>query len=247
MELYAPNGSPYVYTVTEVKEGFLEGYDTWAAAGPVEPDAIKGQADAKGIVEISDLRPTLVKDGAESQEIPISATFLNARQTEETISLRGEKRWEDYGNALNTRPEAIKITLSRRANSQPGQNNAIPKDTLSTDTYTITWPKEENSDTWVYSIQGNSETELEKYAPNGMPWIYIVTETPIGGYTTAPANGKVEKSAATAEDGVVTMPGTRQFHPDRRPLLQKLGPAGRRWRNGVDYRGLPRLQNRRDL
>ena len=207
LELYAPNGSPYVYTVTEVKDGFLEGYDTWAAAGPVEPDTIKEQADAKGTEEISGLTPTLVKDGAEPTEIPVSATFLNARQTEETISLRGEKRWEDYGDALNTRPEAIKITLSRRANSQPGQNNAIPKDTLSTDTYTITWTKEENSDTWVYNIQGNSETKLEKYAPNGMPWIYIVTETPIVGYTTTPASGEVEKSAATAAaDGVVTMP-----------------------------------------
>lgn len=207
LELYAPNGSPYVYTVTEVKDGFLEGYDTWAAAGPVEPDAIKGQADAKGTVKISGLTPTLVKDGAEPPKIPISATFLNARQTEETISLRGEKRWEDYGNALNTRPENIEITLSRRANSQPGQNNPVPEETLSTDTYTITWTKEENSDTWVYSIQGNSETKLEKYAPNGMPWIYIVTESPIGDYTTTPASGEVEKSAATAaEDGVVTMP-----------------------------------------
>ncbi len=207
LELYAPNGSPYVYTVTEVKDGFLEGYDTWAAAGPVEPDTIKGQADAKGTVKISGLTPTRVKDGAEPPKIPISATFLNARQTEKPISLRGEKRWEDYGNALGTRPPDIVITLSRRANSQPGQNNAIPKDTLPTDTYTITWTKEENSDTWVYNIQGKGETELEKYAPNGMPWIYIVTENPIGGYTTTPASGKVEKSAATAAaDGVVTMP-----------------------------------------
>lgn len=207
LELYAPNGSPYVYTVTEVKDGFLEGYDTWAAAGPVEPEAIKGQADAKGTEEISGLTPTLVKDGEEPTGIPISATFLNARQTEETISLRGEKRWEDYGNALNTRPENIEITLSRRADSQPGQNNPVPEETLPTDTYTITWTKEENSDTWVYNIQGKGETELEKYAPNGMPWIYIVTENPIGGYTTTPASGKVEKSAATAAaDGVVAMP-----------------------------------------
>ena len=208
LELYAPNGSPYVYTITEVKDGFLEGYDTWAAAEEVEPDAIKGQADAKGIVEISDLRPTLVKDGAEPPKIPISATFLNARQTEETISLRGEKRWEDYGNALGTRPENIEITLSRRANSQPGQNNAIPEETLPTSAYEIEWTKEaaKKIDTWVYRIQGKGGTELEKYAPNGMPWIYIVTESPIEDYTTTPASGEVEKSAATAADGVVTMP-----------------------------------------
>ena len=206
LELYAPNGSPYVYTVTEVKDGFLEGYDTWAAAEEVEPDAIKGQVDAKGIVKISGLKPTLVKDGAEPPKIPISATFLNARQKQKTVELTFSKKWLDYGNALNTRPDELTVKLTRKANSQPGQNNAIPEETLSTDTYTITWAKEENSDTWVYSIQGKGGTELEKYAPNGMPWIYIVTETPIGGYTTAPANGKAEKSAATAEDGVVTMP-----------------------------------------
>lgn len=208
LELYAPNGSPYVYTVTEVKDGFLEGYDTWATKGAVGSDAIKGQADAKDIVEISDLRPTLVKDGAEPPKIPISATFLNARQTEETISLRGEKRWEDYGNALGTRPPDIVITLSRRANSQPGQNNAIPEETLPTSAYEIEWTKEaaKKIDTWVYRIQGKGRTELEKYAPNGMPWIYIVTESPIEDYTTTPASGEVEKSAATAADGVVTMP-----------------------------------------
>ena len=209
LELYAPNGSPYVYTVTEVKDGFLEGYDTWAAAGPVEPDTIKGQADAKGTVKISGLTPTLVKDGAEPTKIPISATFLNARQTEETISLRGEKRWEDYGNALGTRPPDIVITLSRRANSQPGQNNPVPEETLPTSAYKIEWTKEaaKKINTWVYRIQGTNGTELEKYAPNGMPWIYIVTENPIGSYTTTPASGKVEKSAATAAaDGVVTMP-----------------------------------------
>ena len=32
LPLYAPNGSPYTYTIVEVKEGFLEGYDTWAKA-----------------------------------------------------------------------------------------------------------------------------------------------------------------------------------------------------------------------
>lgn len=202
LELYAPNGSPYVYTVTEVKDGFLEGYDTWAAEGDVALDALKEDGNRKE--SVGGLTP---KQAASGQTAEPAATFLNARQTEETISLRGEKRWEDYGNALGTRPPDIVITLSRRANSQPGQNNPVPEETLPTDTYTITWTNEENSDTWVYNIQGKGETELEKYAPNGMPWIYIVTENPIGGYTTTPASGKVEKSAATAAaDGVVTMP-----------------------------------------
>lgn len=204
LELYAPNGSPYVYTVTEVKDGFLEGYDTWAAAEEVEPDAIKKQDDTEGTEEISGLKPTLVKDGAEPTEIPISATFLNARQTQKTVELTFSKKWLDYGNALNTRPDELTVKLTRKANSQPGQNNPVPEDTLSTDTYTITWTKEENSDTWVYSIQGKGGTELEKYAPNGMPWIYIVKEEVPGNYTGNPSS--VQKSAdSTQEDEKVNL------------------------------------------
>ena len=205
LELYAPNGSPYVYTVTEVKDGFLEGYDTWAAEGPVEPDAIKEQEGAKGTVEISDLRPTLVKDGAEPPKIPISATFLNARQTEETVELTFSKKWLDYGNALETRPDKLTVKLYRKANSQPGQNNPVPEDTLSTDTYTITWTKEENSDTWVYSIQGKGGTELEKYAPNGMPWIYIVKEEVPGNYTGNPSSVQKSADSAADDDGKVNL------------------------------------------
>lgn len=205
LELYAPNGSPYVYTVTEVKDGFLEGYDTWAAAGAVGPDDIKGQEGAKGTVKISGLKPTLVKDGAESQEIPISATFLNARQKQKTVELTFSKKWLDYGNALNTRPDELTVKLTRKANSQPGQNNPVPEDTLSTDTYTITWTKEENSDTWVYSIQGKGGTELEKYAPNGMPWIYIVKEEVPGNYTGNPSSVQKSADSAADDDGKVNL------------------------------------------
>lgn len=34
LAIYAPNGSPYVYTVKEVKSS-LNGYDTWAVEGDV--------------------------------------------------------------------------------------------------------------------------------------------------------------------------------------------------------------------
>ena len=244
LELYAPNGSPYVYTVTEVKDDFLEGYDTWAAEGDVALDALKKDVNRKE--SVGGLTP---KQAASGQTAEPAATFLNARQTEETISLRGEKRWEDYGNALGTRPENIEITLSRRANSQPGQNNAIPEETLPTSAYEIEWTKEaaKKIDTWVYRIQGKGGTELEKYAPNGMPWIYIVTESPIEDYTTNPCERRGGKERGNRSRWRCHDAGTRQFHPDGRPLLQKLGPAGRRRRSGADHRGLPRLQNRRDL
>lgn len=33
LDLYAPNGTDYLYMVTELKDGFLEGFDTWAVKG----------------------------------------------------------------------------------------------------------------------------------------------------------------------------------------------------------------------
>lgn len=200
LELYAPNGSPYVYTVTEVKDGFLEGYDTWAAAGPVEPEAIKGQADAKGTEEISGLTPTLVKDGAEPTEIPVSATFLNARQTEETVELTFFKKWVDYGNALNTRPTELTVKLYRKANSQPDQDNAIGEQELPEESYALSEP-DKDGDIWTYTVTGANDTKLEKYAPNGMPWIYIVKEEVPGNYTGNPSS--VQKSAD--DDGKVNL------------------------------------------
>lgn len=202
---YAPNGSAYVYTVTEVKDGFLEGYDTWAAAEAVELDAIKEQEGAKGTVEISGLKPTLVKDGAEPTEIPISATFLNARQTEETVELTFSKKWVDYGNALETRPTELTVKLYRKANSQPDQDNAIGEQELPEESYALSEPvKDEESDIWTYTVTGADDTELEKYAPNGMPWIYIAKEEVPGNYTGNPSS--VQKSAdSTQEDKKVNL------------------------------------------
>ena len=203
LELYAPNGSPYVYTVMEVKEGFLEGYDTWAAAEAVEPDAIKGQADAKGTEEISGLTPTLVKDGAEPTEIPVSATFLNARQKQETVELTFLKKWVDYGNALNTRPTELTVKLYRKANSQPDQDNAIGEEELPEESYALSEP-DKDGDIWTYTVTGANGTGLEKFAPNGMPWIYIAKEEVPGNYTGNPSS--VQKSAdSTQEDKKVNL------------------------------------------
>ena len=201
LALYAPNGSPYVYTVTEVKDGFLEGYDTWAAAEAVEPDAIKEQEDAKGTEEISGLTPTLVKDGAEPTEIPVSATFLNARQKQETVELTFSKKWVDYGNALETRPTELTVKLYRKANSQPDQDNAIgEEELLEGSSYILSGPVEDG-DIWTYTVTGANDTKLEKYAPNGMPWIYIVKEEVPGNYTGNPSS--VQKPAD--DDGKVNL------------------------------------------
>ena len=44
-------------------------------------------------------------------------------------------------------------------------------DQVSTDQPYIVWDKPENSSVWTYTIYN-----LEQYAPNGKPYLYVVTE-----------------------------------------------------------------------
>lgn len=201
LELYAPNGSPYVYTVMEVKEGFLEGYDTWASKGDVALDALKEDGNRKE--SVGGLTP---KQAASGQTAEPAATFLNARQKQETVELTFSKKWVDYGNALETRPTELTVKLYRKANSQPDQDNAIGEQELPEESYALSEPvKDEESDIWTYTVTGANDTKLEKYAPNGMPWIYIVKEEVPGNYTGNPSSVQKSADSAADDDGKVNL------------------------------------------
>lgn len=190
LPVYAPNGSEFVYTITEDKSS-LGGYDTWAADGDVSAEDLEKDA-YKGATSVGDLRPN--KDSG------IDASFLNKKGDPGTIELTGAKVWQDLDNAFDFRPEKIEITLQRRANSQPGQSNPIDWQDVTLKDSQIAWDgKDAGSNRWTYTITG-----LERYAPNGMPWIYQVTETAPEHYTASPANGTVQQRGVDA-NGNVTM------------------------------------------
>ncbi len=64
----------------------------------------------------------------------------------------------------------------------------------------ITWDVDStNEDRWVYTI-----TNLERYAPNGMPWIYRITEEPVP-YYTAGNNGVANQKFQDSTSGNITM------------------------------------------
>ena len=192
MPVYAPNGSEFVYTITEDKSS-LGGYDTWAASGNKSVEELENEA-YKGLASVGDLRPN--KDSG------IDASFLNKKGDPGTITLTGAKVWQDLNNAFGFRPDELTLTLQRRANSQPGQNNAIGWENVESTDYQIDWTDNDaGSNRWTYTITG-----LERYAPNGMPWIYQVTETVPEHYTASPANGTVtQKGGADQKTGNVTM------------------------------------------
>lgn len=192
LPVYAPNGSEFVYTITEDKSS-LGGYDTWAASGNKSVEELEKDA-YKGATSVGDLRPD--KDSA------IDASFLNKPGNPGTIALTGDKVWQDLNNAFGFRPDELTLTLKRRADNQPGQSNPIGWQDVTLKDRQIAWDgKGTNPDRWTYTI-----TELERYAPNGMPWIYQVTEETVPEhYTASPANGTVTQKSADQTTGNVTM------------------------------------------
>lgn len=200
LPIYAPNGEKYVYKVVEVKEDFLDGYDTWAVEGTVEKGDLSNQMKNENQGEtVSDLEATKATEGDEQPVDLDTATFINKREAG-GITLKGTKVWEDWGDEMELRPDGaddITLEVSRRAKSQPGENNAIPSQPLTAGTdYTVDWDTTGSEGTWTYTITGKDDGELERYAPNGMPWIYQVTEK-IGGnivgvYVASPGTATFE-------------------------------------------------------
>ena len=45
LDLYAPNGSKYLYTVKEVKNNFLEGYNSWVVEGDLTEDQLEAEKE----------------------------------------------------------------------------------------------------------------------------------------------------------------------------------------------------------
>jgi len=219
LEKYAPNGSEYLYTVTEVTEDFLKGYDTWVLAGD------KGTADFDDDTKVDDNKKTSIsglKVTVDTLAAPgtgtapgtsaapdAAATFLNEYHTDRK-PLVIQKVWDDYEDVFGLRPDTIKAELYRYTDSQPGQNNGIGQSKLaeitllgkttgssikfetSVSEYTsagITITFEKNTENnWQWTL-----TDFEQYAPNGMPWKYVIKEVDTGTdkhYQFSPAEAK---------------------------------------------------------
>lgn len=193
LDYYAPNGSRWEYRIREVTENWLGGYKITAEAGNADStDMIDTVYTAEGILVgkegAADL--TLNKDegrGGTADDVAVAATFYNKLDKDpETITLKFDKEWDDFSGTLGTRPDELTLTVQRQAHAQEGQDNAILPQTVDSSLYNIAVEVEDDDDdTWHYTITGKVDGELERYAPNGMPWIYQIKETIPSGYTSA--------------------------------------------------------------
>ena len=122
LDLYAPNGREYRYTVIEDRDE-LKGYETFAVSGNKEtPDAVAGEGESwtaqdstnypnSGItdgIKIGGLKPTEVTQDSVDTLTP-AATFKNQQPTpqeEYENDFTATKVWEDNGDAYGFRPSA---------------------------------------------------------------------------------------------------------------------------------------------
>lgn len=187
LDYYAPNGSRWEYRIREVTDGWLGGYEITVAAGNADStDVINTIYTAEGILAAEDAI-TLNKDegrGGTADNVAVAASFYNKPDdTRETVTLEFDKVWNDFGDAFDTRPDELTLTVQRQAHAQEGQDNAILPQTVTPSLYTIRMTKDPDGKTWHYTITGKADGELERYAPNGMPWVYGIVEAEPDGYT----------------------------------------------------------------
>ena len=198
---YAPNGSKYVYQIEEDQD-FLGGYETKCGPGDLEENEITG-----GGYIVGGLLPHQPEGEAD-------ATFWNRREDPQTefVTLTGTKVWQDFDNAFGLRPDGpyvyiektnewipvIRLSVTRRAAAQEGQEAPNITETLEEGTdYTVTWTQEDDV-TWTYQIWGIGDQDIEdpQYpAEPGEP------ETPTDTQTDpAPTDPGVSEPPSTGEN-----------------------------------------------
>ena len=195
LELYAPNGMPYEYSVREIKEGFLMDFATNAGSGDLSAVQIR-RDEYENREMVSNLQLTKNQQegrGEPAEEIAVAATFYNRMEEErERVLLKGQKLWTDFQNTFALRPDGeISLTVTRTAPAQPGQGNGITQQLQEDRDYIVLWdiPQQaDNAGSWKYYIAapGSSMSQkvgLDRYAPNGMRWKYQVIEEDVEHYS----------------------------------------------------------------
>ena len=191
--IYSPSGKPYYYYVTEKAiSGYSISYSDEAGIG--EGYSGNGRSDVISIPE-----NPFTQESDHTVKVGTTNTYDNPG----SLNISGKKYWNDYGNSdliYGKRPDSIEVTLKRYTQNESGQANMISEETIDLNSGEkgkpqIVWEKELETEPnfWKYTI-----TNLERYAPNGMPYIYSVTETPVDGYKQS--NGTVTGTAGATGD-----------------------------------------------
>ena len=211
LRIYAPNGTKYYYFI---EEDLLLGYN---------------YDDTEKVYKQQTSEVFRLETG-KTEFLPQEIEFSNEYQPgKEIVSMTGQKIWVDHSNTFQTRPtlDAFKaeVKFYRYADAQnlSGGAGAIPEEELilqdkdSTQSNYLQWT-ETDQNTWTYTV-----TNLDRYAPNAMPWKYVVEEGEVSGYrdassnsgTVNPNDGRADSSNGKVDSvsGNITLPAlTNTFY-----------------------------------
>lgn len=147
LEIYAPNGNKYVYTIEENENDLIQGgYVVSAGIGNLDKDDSGLIGCTNGEYKVTGLYPK--RDASAGQQLldffksipqllgitpketdTSYATFKNTYKPG-LVPLYFGKNWSDLNNEAGVRPKSLTFGVQREAASQPGQNNGIGNTTL---------------------------------------------------------------------------------------------------------------------
>ena len=171
--IYAPDGSKYDYYIEEAP---VSGYET--SYYDSEKQEIKGEG-----IDLIDNITLTTPENDKNVSVFIKNTYSANKFGQ--IQLTGQKIWNDYKNYYDYRPEEISLQLYRYTKNQTGQQNQVnltevnmivkeQTDEQEKEPYLVwnkVWNSSNGKDTWTYTVYN-----LRRYAANGEPYIYKITE-----------------------------------------------------------------------
>ena len=196
LEVYAPDGSLWVYYVTETD---INGYETTVGVGDLalESDQLKEGTGADGATQSPDLgtfRDGKIVDSVIAADKAVDVTFAN-KYNPESANLKGTKKWDDFNNIFSVRPtEKLDLTFTRTAGGVT-EDVTTQSDKPDEANY-LNWTALGETGDWTFEL-----SNIEKWAPNGQAWTYTVTEKlPSGAesyYTIVTGTSQVASTSTT--------------------------------------------------
>ena len=227
LDIYAPDGSRWIYYVVEHS---INGYTTTVASLDIadanDTQLVSGD-EVEGGVRSSDLGSSeeTVIDSDENVDV----TFANEYKPD-SVGLNGQKEWIDYNNIFSVRPDKndFELTFERYADGIAAESVEVQSANPDEPNY-LAWDNDISSNIWSFTL-----SNVEKWAPNGKAWTYKVTEdleaSGIASYYTAVSGSS--SISADNESGVLKLENA----------LSGKASVVKNWDDGGDPYGLRPLQ-----
>lgn len=209
LDVYAPNGYKWRYFVAEAP---IDGYETTVGVGDLSSEQVMGEGqqytDSDGAImdigtasAVQVLTPKEVDESNNVAANPVVVTFKNTYDPDSELSLSGEKIWDDYSGIFGgiRNDQNVQLSLKRVSGSGQEEDLGVVKGTGNDSLYPWDINSILDGNVWKYTI-----TDLERWAPDGTPWTYYVTESMNGDGSYRVIDGEAHATAPSEGNGSFT-------------------------------------------